>query len=92
MKTIKKVKVTPMYLKEIPLDLEEGVLYISLDYKVAVHKCLCGCGNKTVTPLKSTEWSLKDIDGKISMSPSIGNYNFPCSSHYIIDKGYANFV
>lgn len=92
MKTIKKVSIESKYVNEIPQILDEGILYICQEYKIAVHNCLCGCGNKTVTSLRPNEWNLTHNKGKISMSPSIGNYNFPCKSHYIITNGIANFV
>lgn len=74
------------FVEFIPSELEEGVLYISIEYKTAVHKCVCGCGNKVVTPLTPTDWEIT-FDGKtVSLSPSIGNWNFKCKSHYFITK------
>lgn len=79
--------------------LDDDKLYISEKYGTIVHKCLCGCGEKTVTPIdcvidgKDMGWKLiKENNGTISMTPSIGNYQFPCKSHYIITKNVANFV
>src|SRR3954464_8002710 len=70
----------------IPEVIEEGVLYISIDFCTAVHKCVCGCGNEVVTPLSPTDWELT-FDGKtVSLNPSIGNWNFDCKSHYFIRK------
>ena len=34
-----------------------------------------------------TEFSLKEIGGAVSLFPSIGNWNFPCQSHYWIKGG-----
>lgn len=42
----------PVFCVEMPPVLEHGKLYISKEYKVAIHLCACGCGIKTVTPLK----------------------------------------
>lgn len=93
MKTLKRVEVTPVYVETMPEVMEQGKVYISLKYKVAIHICLCGtCGSKTVTPLGEKEWTLTDKEGKITLSPSIGNYQMPCKSHYIITNGKANFV
>lgn len=92
MKTIKKVNVTPVFVKFIPKDLEDGKVYISNEFEVSVHSCLCGCGNKTVLLLKEGGWNLLIMDGKISFTPSIGNFQFPCKSHYIITNNIANFV
>jgi hypothetical protein len=66
--------------------MEDGVIYVSVDYATAIHKCCCGCGNEVVTPLSPTDWELT-FDGKtISLNPSIGNWNFRCQSHYWITK------
>ena len=48
--------------------------------------CVCGCGNKVVTPISPTGWQLK-FDGKsISLNPLIGNWNFDYQSHYWITE------
>lgn len=95
MKTIKKVPIIAEYVEFIPktADMKQGVIYISKRFRTASHICLCGkCGNRTVTPLKKGEWELTDKNGKISLSESIGNFQYPCKSHYIIVNGNANFV
>lgn len=75
-----------------PPVLEVGVLYISVEYCSVIHKCVCGCGNKVVTPLSPTEWELT-FDGKsVSLNPSIGNWNFECKSHYWIIKNKVKFA
>ncbi len=33
-----------------PKMLEEGVLYVSVEYGRAVHNCFCGCGVEVATP------------------------------------------
>ena len=40
----------------------------------------------------TTGWDYTEKDGKVSLSPSIGNYNFPCQYHYIITNNVANVV
>ena len=96
MKTLKKVEVTPVYLKGFMPDyelMEEGKIYISKQYNTSIHRCLCGCGEKTVLPLHVLYgWELIENNGQISFTPSIGNFQLPCKSHYIITKGVANFV
>lgn len=72
------------FIEFVPEVLEEGILYISIEYCSAIHKCVCGCGNEVVTPLSPTDWKLT-FDGKsVSLYPSIGNWNFDCKSHYWI--------
>ena len=64
--------------------LEDGVFYISQKFGTAAHNCCCGCGTKIVTPLKPGRWRLDQHDGRISISPSIGNWSSGCQSHYVI--------
>ena len=72
------------FIKHIPRDIQEGTLYISMEFSTAIHKCCCGCGQEVVTPLSPTDWQLF-FDGKsISLDPSIGNWSFACKSHYWI--------
>jgi hypothetical protein len=94
MKTIKTVDIEPIFIELIPEKLEENKIYISEEHNSAVHNCLCGCGLLTVTPLGGgANWDLvKHNDGKISLIGSVGNYSFPCKSHYIITNNKANFV
>lgn len=81
---MKHAEFRPEFVEFIPRELEEGVLYISEKYKTASHKCACGCGEKVVTPLSPVEWQLLKLRGKVSLSPSIGNWNYACKSHYLI--------
>jgi len=93
MKTLKKVMIEPIFVEFIPEVLENNKLYISEKYETCIHNCLCGCRGKTVTPLGPNEWTLiKHDNGKVSLTPSINNYQFSCKSHYIITKNIANFV
>lgn len=74
------------FVEFVPDQLEDGVLYITVEYRTAVHKCVCGCGNKVVTPLSPTDWKMI-FDGKtVSLYPSIGNWSFDCRSHYFITR------
>jgi hypothetical protein len=72
------------YVEFIPNTLENGVLYISKRFRTASHLCCCGCGTKIVTPLRETEYALEERGDLASMTPSIGNWNHPCQSHYWI--------
>jgi hypothetical protein len=72
------------FVEYIPSTLEEGILYISIEYHTAAHLCTCGCSNLVITPLTPTDWKLI-FDGRtVTLSPSIGNWNFECKSHYWI--------
>jgi Family of unknown function (DUF6527) len=71
------------FTEYIPPDPEPDVLYVSLKYATAVHLCACGCGLKVVTPFSPVGWRLT-FDGSVSIQPSIGNWQYPCQSHYFI--------
>src|SRR3989344_5109341 len=78
------MKLSHKFVKNIPDTLENGVVYVSMDYSTAIHKCCCGCGNEIVTPLSPTDWKLSFDGETISLYPSIGNWSLPCQSHYWI--------
>src|SRR6266567_538686 len=72
------------FVEEIPSDPEEGVLYVSVRYRTAVHRCACGCGEKVVTPIKGPRWHLYFDGDTVSLDPSIGSWQLRCRSHYWI--------
>ena len=76
----------PVFVETIPEKLKSGHIYISLEYNVAVHLCACGCGRTVITPLGTHGWTISFARNKLTLSPSIGNFNYPCSSHYFIIK------
>lgn len=80
------------FVEFIPDKVEEGVLYVSIEYCTAIHKCACGCGNKVVTPLSPTDWELTFNGKTVSLAPSIGNWNFDCKSHYWIRNNNVEFA
>jgi hypothetical protein len=77
---------SPEFVTNIPADKKDGVLYVSMPYAMAMHRCCCGCGSVVVTPLSPTDWRLAFDGESISLDPSIGNWSFPCRSHYWISK------
>jgi hypothetical protein len=81
---VKRESVRPEFVEFIPSTLEDGVLYLSIEFASAVHLCCCGCGSKVVTPLSRTDWALIFEGDVVSLTPSIGNWSFPCQSHYWI--------
>lgn len=74
------------FVEHIPTQLEDGTIYISLQFATAVHRCCCGCGNEVVTPFSPTDWSLIFDGESVSLDPSIGNWSFACQSHYWISR------
>lgn len=80
------MKLNHKFVTTIPNTIDDGIIYISMEYATAIHKCCCGCGNKVVTPFSTSDWNLSFDGESISLSPSIGNWSFPCQSHYWITK------
>lgn len=74
------------FVRNVPRELEAGVLYISMDYATAVHSCCCGCGERVVTPFTPTDWRMTFDGESISLHPSVGNWNQKCRSHYVIQR------
>lgn len=72
------------FVEFIPDELQDKTIYISLRFATVTHKCCCGCGLEVVTPLSPTDWKLIFDGVSISLEPSIGNWGFPCQSHYWI--------
>lgn len=77
-------KLEPTFVTYVPRVLEDGRLYISMEYATAVHLCACGCGAKTVTPLSRGGWTLT-FNGAVTLRPSVGNGQAPCRSHYLVN-------
>jgi hypothetical protein len=77
----------PVYVESFPRVLEDGVLYISRSFSTTCHRCCCGCGTKIIMPIRPTEYRLTDTGGRVSLYPSVGNWNHPCQSHYVIRNG-----
>ena len=74
------------FVEFIPEEVEEGILYVSIEYATAVHKCYCGCGNQVVTPLSPAFWELTYDGESVTLFPSVGSWSFPCRSHYWIER------
>jgi hypothetical protein len=90
--------ITPEFVDTVPPDdeLKDGVIYISEKYSCAIHMCACGCRVKTVMPINYKQedgtmttfgwdytWVATD-SVSVTFSPSVGNMQFPCKSHYFI--------
>jgi hypothetical protein len=84
---VRRTSITHEFVEYVPAELADGILYISITYRTAVHRCACGCGNKVVTPITPADWQLFYDGDTVSLTPSIGNWGFPCRSHYWINAG-----
>lgn len=83
---MRRTTIIPEFVESAPQDLQDGVIYISDRFRTALHKCCCGCGREVVTPLNPAGWLYYREGRSISLKPSIGNWSFPCKSHYLIIK------
>jgi hypothetical protein len=81
---MKQNQIKPRFVEFVPEEVEEGILYISIPYATATHRCACGCGEMVVTPIRPTDWKLLWNGEAVTLKPSIGNWSFPCQSHYLI--------
>ena len=82
----------PVFVEQIPRDLAPGKLYISIEYTTVTHLCACGCGDEVVTPLHPARWALTYDGERVSLWPSIGSWNLPCRSHYVIKHNEAQWA
>lgn len=84
---MKRKSIRPEFVDFIPEVVEDGVLYVSIQYTTATHKCACGCGEIVVTPIRPTDWTLMWNGETVTLDPSIGNWSLSCQSHYwIVDN------
>lgn len=90
----KLTELKPEFVTTMPEKLEPGKLYIAREYGTAIHICACGeCGEETVTPFTPAgcdplppEWTLTENGDLVTLDPSIGNFQYPCKSHYWIKE------
>ncbi|WP_147305959.1 DUF6527 family protein [Subtercola boreus] len=75
---------THRFVEYLPNVLEEGILYVSIRFRTASHLCACGCEYKVVTPLSPARWLITYNGASVTLSPSIGNWQAACRSHYLI--------
>jgi hypothetical protein len=89
---MRRADVTFEFVELMPPLLEDGVIYISMTFATASHLCMCGCGEKVVTPFSPTDWKLTFDGISISISPSIGNWDYKCRSHYWISNNRVHWA
>jgi hypothetical protein len=84
--------IRPVFVDEVPEHLDEGTLYISIPYTTAIHLCCCGCRTQVVTPIRPARWHLFFDGETVTLTPSIGNWGFPCRSHYWIKENHIRWA
>ena len=80
------------FIKAFPDQLESGILYVSMEFGTAAHLCFCGCGSEVYTRFSPRDWSMTFNGDTVSLKPSIGNWSFPCQSHYVLSGGRVHWA
>jgi len=95
----RNVAVTPkqfsykhVFVDTLPDVLEEGVLYVCMQYATSAHHCFCGCGREVVTPIHPTKWKITYDGVNVSLYPSVGSWSLPCQSHYWLQEGTVSWA
>jgi hypothetical protein len=72
------------FVRSAPDRLDDGVLYVSMEHAAVLHLCPCGCGHQVVLELAPRHYTLSYDGIGVTLAPSVGNWSFPCRSHYFI--------
>jgi Family of unknown function (DUF6527) len=83
---MKGIALRHKFVESLPDALEDNTVYVCMELATSAHKCCCGCGREVITPLSPTDWKLIYDGRTVTLHPSIGNWNFPCRSHYLIRR------
>lgn len=75
------------FVKSFPDKLQEGTLYVSVEFGTTAHRCFCGCGQEVYTRLSPRDWMMVYDGETVWLDPSVGNWSFPCQSHYWLTRG-----
>lgn len=78
-------------VERVPKQLDTGVVYYSEEFELAALLCACGCGHRT-TLLVPDSHQLASKGGFATVRPSIGAFDSPCRSHYIITDGEVHWL
>ncbi|MFC3688874.1 DUF6527 family protein [Aquipuribacter hungaricus] len=79
-------QIRPVLVTTVPAQPEPGVLYVSVEYATTLHLCACGCGHEVVLGISPHDWTLNWDGETVSLDHSVGNWSFPCQSHYCIRR------
>ena len=80
------------FVEYVPDTLVDGVIYVSIPFSTATHKCFCGCGWEVTTPIAPNAWELTYNGRSVSLNPSVGSRNLKCNSHYWIRKNRVDWL
>lgn len=69
-----------------PSVLEDGIVYVNVEFELASMNCACGCGHKIVLLCPDGHTVVND-GGFATIVPSIGVWDSPCRSHFFVTRG-----
>jgi len=75
----------------IPMQMEEGVVYHTEEFELAGLLCACGCGHR-ITLIVPDSHEVWDDGGYATIQPSLGVFDAPCKSHYVIRAGKVQWL
>jgi len=75
----------------IPAQMEAGIVYHTEEFELAGLLCACGCGHR-VTLLVPDSHQVVDDGGYATIRPSVGVFDAPCKSHYVISAGAVQWL
>src|SRR5437588_9449631 len=81
------MRLTLERVTSLPKPLQPGVLYVSDEFELCAHLCASGCGEKVILPLGPPDWNVTEESGGPILWPSVGSWQIPCQSHYVISQG-----
>jgi hypothetical protein len=90
--TAKRSSYKHAFVDLLPDRLDEGILYVCVQYATSAHNCFCGCRREVVTPIHPTKWKLTFDGISVSLSPSIGSWSLACKSHYWLQDGRVSWA
>lgn len=80
-----------LLVDRIPAKMQEGVVYHTEEYELAGLLCACGCGHQ-ITLLVPDSHQVRDEGGYATIRPSVGVFDAPCKSHYVISAGNVQWL
>jgi hypothetical protein len=75
----------------IPKQMEERVVYHTEEFELAGLLCACGCGHR-ITLIVPDSHRVWDEGGYATIQPSVGVFDAPCKSHYVIRAGNVQWL
>lgn len=78
-------------VERIPAQMQEGVVYHTEEFELAGLLCACGCGHR-ITLLVPDSHQVLNVGGYATITPSVGVFDAPCKSHFIISAGDVSWL